>query len=253
MSEDAISAIKLKQQKMEKVSLLIGTFLVSLALSAQVSVGSIRGKVLDGDDDNNPMIGARVWVEAAGSQRIAVTDANGRFVIEALNPGVYNFYAKALMKDTVLITGVEVKGEGITTLDDISMFVSSEMIGVVIVKYERPLIPKEIQRIEITTDEIAHSPNIRNPKQLFVSMNSDIQMPEGTTDVIIRGSRPGDVIYYIDGVKCKDLNGIPGAAMRTMMGYTGGVPAKYGDTTGGVIALETKSYFDLYYAWKARQ
>ena len=27
---------------------------------------------------------------------------------------------------------------------------------------------------------------------------------------------------------------------------TGGLPARYGDVTGGVVAIETKSYFDLY-------
>jgi hypothetical protein len=29
--------------------------------------------------------------------------------------------------------------------------------------------------------------------------------------------------------------------------YTGGLPAKYGDTTGGVIVIETKSYLEDYY------
>jgi hypothetical protein len=26
--------------------------------------------------------------------------------------------------------------------------------------------------------------------------------------------------------------------------YSGGIPAKYGDCSGGVIVIETKSYFD---------
>jgi hypothetical protein len=30
-----------------------------------------------------------------------------------------------------------------------------------------------------------------------------------------------------------------------MVIYTGGIPAKYGDTMGGVVVLETKGYFDL--------
>jgi len=38
-----------------------------------------------------------------------------------------------------------------------------------------------------------------------------------------------------------------------MEAYTGGIPAKYGDTTGGVVILETLSYFDLYNAWLAGQ
>ena len=31
--------------------------------------------------------------------------------------------------------------------------------------------------------------------------------------------------------------------------YPGGLPAKYGDVTGGVVAIDTKSYFDL---WQQR-
>jgi hypothetical protein len=35
--------------------------------------------------------------------------------------------------------------------------------------------------------------------------------------------------------------------------YTGGLPAKYGDTLGGVVVMESKSYFDLYRAWQSEQ
>ena len=48
------------------------------------------------------------------------------------------------------------------------------------------------------------------------------------------------------------MGSIPGVAVQGLEAYTGGIPAKYGDTTGGVVVLETKGYCDLYYAWKAR-
>jgi len=35
--------------------------------------------------------------------------------------------------------------------------------------------------------------------------------------------------------------------------YTGGVPAKYGDCTGGVVVIETKNYLSLYQEWLATQ
>ena len=38
----------------------------------------------------------------------------------------------------------------------------------------------------------------------------------------------------------------PAVAISSYSVYTGGLPAKYGDTSGGVIEIETKSYFDLY-------
>ena len=42
------------------------------------------------------------------------------------------------------------------------------------------------------------------------------------------------------------LTGVPPDAINSMTVYTGGLPARYGDVTGGVVAIETKSYFDLY-------
>jgi hypothetical protein len=38
-----------------------------------------------------------------------------------------------------------------------------------------------------------------------------------------------------------------------MMVFTGGLPAKYGDTMGGAIVVETKGYFELYRSWLAAQ
>ncbi len=59
---------------------------------------------------------------------------------------------------------------------------------------------------------------------------------------------------YIDGVKQDDnLRGVPGSSIGSLTVYVGGVPAKYGDVTGGVVVIETKSYFDLYNQWKNTQ
>jgi hypothetical protein len=44
--------------------------------------------------------------------------------------------------------------------------------------------------------------------------------------------------------------GIPGQAIGSLKVYTGGVPARYGDLSGGVIVVETKSYFDLSQQYK---
>lgn len=235
-----------------RIKLLLAGLLLTGSVNAQVSLGTIKGQVMD-DETNESIPMARVWIEGDGNIRKDVANVEGKFVFDALKPGIYNVYAISSGKDTTVITAVEVKPESITDLGAIELFMSDGMLGVVPVIYEPKLIDKDVQKIIIKTEDITHSPNIRNPKALFVSMNSDIQMVEGTSDVIIRGSRPGDAVYYVDGVKSQDLNGVPGVGIGSMTGYTGGIPAKYGDTTGGVIVLETKSYFDLYYAWKARR
>jgi TonB-dependent Receptor Plug Domain. len=67
---------------------------------------------------------------------------------------------------------------------------------------------------------------------------------------MIRGARSGNMAYFIDGVKVNGVGKIPGAAIGGLTVYTSAIPAKYGDTSGGVIIMETKSYADLYRRWK---
>ncbi len=235
-----------------KIKITLAAIFCAGMVNAQVSLGTIKGQTVDAETKESiPM--SKVWIEGSGNINMKKADLDGKFTFDALKPGLYNVYAISFGKDTALIKAVEVKPEAITDLGNVNLHLSDGMLGVVPVIYVPKLIEKDVSKIMIKTEDIEHSLNIRNPKELFASMNSDIIIPEGTSDVIIRGSRPGDVIYYVDGVKSNDLNGVPGVGIGSMMGYTGGVPAKYGDTTGGVIVLETKSYFDLYYAWKAKQ
>ena len=57
--------------------------------------------------------------------------------------------------------------------------------------------------------------------------------------VNIRGSRGDATEYYIDGIKVRGSMGVPTSGIeRTVI--TGGVPAKYGDATGGIISVTTK-------------
>ena len=233
-----------------EIKLIIATLFCSGMVFAQVNLGTIKGKAIDEETGNTiPM--AKVWIEGQGNITRKVADVEGKFKFDALSPGIYNIYCTSTGKDTTTLFKVEVKPDGITDIGQVDLFASTITTGVVTFIYIEPLIKKDVSKISIPISDIENSPNIRNPKELFASFNSDIIIQEGSSDMIIRGSRPGDVVYYIDGVKVDDMNGIPGVGIGSMTGYTGGIPAKYGDTTGGVIVLETKSYFDLHYAWLA--
>ena len=225
--------------------------LLSGMVSAQVNLGSIKGTVIN--DENKVLPGAKVWVNMDGSMVGVKSDIDGNFSIEALKPGVYNLYAISSGMDTLKYTGVEVRPDQFTGLGEMQMQLKSFMGGVLEVKYIPNVLEVEIERMDIPLEDIENSPNIQNPMQMFADRDSNIKIDEATSQPIIRGSRPGDAVFYIDGVKSTSMGQIPGVAIGSMAAYTGGIPAKYGDTTGGVIILESKSYFDLYYRWKANQ
>ena len=235
-----------------KMTLLLLLISAAIIGSAQVTLGTIKGQVFD-KEEGKSIPNAAIFLEGQGYETKLRADLDGKFTFNALKPGIYNVEVYSIGKDTMRIKKIEVKPEAITNIGKIELVPNSKTLGKVEIVYTKPLIRKDVQKIEIGIEDIKHSPNIQNPKELFASMNSDVIIQEGSNDVIIRGSRPGDAVYFIDGVKANDLNGVPGVGIGSMTGYTGGIPAKYGDTTGGVIILETKSYFDLYYAWMATQ
>lgn len=232
--------------------IMIAIFFLGLGttLHGQVTTGTVHGRTTDFVTGVFvPRV--KVWIESDGKRTFAIADTLGRYKIDGVQPGVYNVYALASGYDTSMTLGVKVAPDALTGVD---LKMNGKSFGPVIVTWTPPLVDPNIPRIKIPTDYIAQSPQIRNPLALLAGYSSEIQLPEGGGgQVIIRGSRPGDAVYYIDGVKMTDMSSVPGVSIGGLEAYTGGIPAKYGDTTGGVIILETKSYFDLYNAWLVGQ
>ncbi len=56
----------------------------------------------------------------------------------------------------------------------------------------------------------------------------------------IRGSRSDATSYYVDGIKVRGGVGLPQKGTEQITVITGGVPAQYGDATGGIISVTTR-------------
>jgi Outer membrane receptor for ferrienterochelin and colicins len=56
----------------------------------------------------------------------------------------------------------------------------------------------------------------------------------------IRGARAEATVYIIDGVKVRGTTALPKSATAQVDVIMGGIPAKYGDVTGGIISITTK-------------
>jgi hypothetical protein len=119
---------------------------------------------------------------------------------------------------------------------------------------ERLVDPENTSKMPINRDVIKRLPGSKNAVDIAVSLSTDISKDENN-QMIIRGSRPGSSNVYIDGVKLESngAGGVPSLAIGDMEIYTGGVPAKYGDFTGGIVIMRTASYFDLLNEHEARQ
>ena len=249
---------KKNQMKKTKKAVLITSLLMAASVfftaqkvNAQGSYGEIRGRVWEDSTKAFGQPGANVFIKVGGEILGAATDVDGRFVIKPVSPGSYNLTVTFIGKDTIM-KPITVNPNMASFENDLVMTEGGITIGtgVVITSYREKLInPEETSVKSISYKDLKNNPNLRSPKKLLQTMTTDIVVSENGKDAYVRGGRSDATIYFVDGVKMSTIGNVPGAAIGSMTVYTGGVPAKYGDTTSGVVILETKSYFDLYNEW----
>lgn len=229
--------------------------LVSLPLLsfAQSSLGEVVGTIVL-KKDYTPLEGVKILTKSNGSVYRDVTGKDGRFRISAIPAGTYSFTA-IYFDDTLENILATVPIEGIENMGVIE-FYSKKTVTFSKVDVTPPFRLKvrygEPQVVEIRQADIEHRADKFNPKQFIASLTPGVQLTDDG-ELVFRGARKGDMVYIMDGVKLADVVGVPSAAIGNMKVYTGGIPAKYGDTTGGVVVMETLSYFDLYRDWERKQ
>jgi len=218
---------------------------------AQSVTGDIIGKVMNFNDDK-PLPNARAVVEDQDKKYYAMTDADGRFRISSVPVGKYTMYI-VYKADSLKGIPVDVPIEAYCNLGTISMNTNAvQTMKAVPVGTRIRLIYGELPVKELTSKDLVHNANKFDIKTLATSMSSEIKVDDDG-QLMFRGARKGDMIYILDGIKSNEVYSVPSCSINRMMVYTGGLPAKYGDTLGGAIVVETKSYFDLYRAYMSNQ
>jgi len=215
----------------------------------QQATGDILGTIIS-KKTNEVVIGAKAVVEDNGKKYQAMSDVDGRFRITEIPTGKYLlkiFY----FGDTMSNILCDVPIEAYCNLGIIEFESKIIALDVVTVKPKLKLIMGSLPVKELTSTEISKSPIKFDVKLMASSMSSEIRVDDDG-QLMFRGARKGDMIYVIDGIKCSEVFNVPSCSINRMMVYTGGLPAKYGDTLGGAIVVETKGYFDLYRAWAAQ-
>jgi hypothetical protein len=228
-----------------KAITLLASLLISLGMAAQTH-GEIYGKILD--ENKNPMAGVIVRAENNGVVVGAATDDRGVYRINGVEPGTYTLFCDLIGYSQLQVSNVLVKSDQISKLEDYTMATAIYGTGPVVIRAGKPLIDiNGGTAISLGASELKNNAaaNGGSLKAILTSMSSDIKTSDRGEELYFRGSRSGSVIYYIDGVKIygSPLN-IPSSGINNITVYTGGVPAKYGDSTGGYVIIDTKSFRD---------
>ncbi len=216
-------------------SLVAGLFV------AHAQNGEISGKVVDENGEGVPVANV-VLVDNKGisTGRGTNTDFDGNYSIKPLTPGKYNLQISYLGYAAQIQQGVVVSSDKATFIDVKLKPSSKELKEVEIVSYKVPLIDpgKTSSQNTVTAEEIANM-STKNVSDIAATTAGAFQSDQGK-GINIKGGRDEGTQYYIDGVKVTGVPTLPASSIEQLQVITGGVPAKYGDLTGGIVNITTK-------------
>ncbi len=219
---------------------LLGIFFLAATTSlyAQVGSGTLKGKLTD-SGTGEPLPFVNIVLQNGGAQVAGgATDFDGAYTIKPIPPGTYDVLVSYVGYNSKKIAGVRVNSDKITFLD-IQMDSGIKLEEFEVVEYEVPLIDKDGGSTggTVTREDITKMPG-RSATSIASTVGGVQETSTG--EVSIRGAREGNTFYYIDGIKVRGSTNLPKAAIEEVSVLTGGIPANYGDATGGIISITTR-------------
>lgn len=204
---------------------------------AQVGAGTVKGTVKDESGEPLPFVNVGLFQNGVAKGG-APTDINGKFIIQGVTPGEYDVEVTFVGYAPTKVTGVVVNSGKITFLDKLVLR-EGEMLDVVeVIEYEVPLINKDggSSGGTVTREDISKMAT-RSASGVAATVGGVVDDGGGLS---VRGSRSENTYYYIDGIKVRGSTNLPKSALQEVTVITGGLPASYGDVTGGVISITTR-------------
>ena len=218
-------------------------FTIGIVLSANLLVfsqsGALKGKVLD-KVTREPLPFVNIVVEVGGTNvGGSASDFDGNFMIKPIPPGKYDVKATYVGYKPTMYKGVAIAADQIQFLD-IEMESTAQLLETFeVIDYKVPLISKDqtTSGQSVTSEEIAKMPN--RSANSIASTVGGVFSADGERGRV-RGAREDATVMYIDGIRVRGSSNLPASAIEQVDVVLGGVPAQYGDATGGIINVTTK-------------
>lgn len=218
------------------------TILFASLGTAVFAQGSFIGGKLK-DEKGEPIINANVEASIGGIvQGRALTDYDGEYSIRGLNGGNYTVKFSYLGKESV-VQGISVAGDQGVTVNG-KIVTSNTLTGVTktVTRYVKPIIdPKNPGGRAIHTAAEIENTAGRNITDVAKLATQTVSTGGGLS---LAGGRNTATKYIVDGVQLNPgqtgfIDQAPGS-VEAITTFTSGIPAKYGDASGGLISITTK-------------
>jgi hypothetical protein len=228
---------------MKKVYLLLVAFVfLGFGLNAQDNGGTIKITLTDkANKETIPFANIVVYI---GKTQVAVatTDMDGVAYIKNLNAGKYNVkavyvgYQPQQQNDVQLQNGktayvnIALSNEGGVNLNE-----------VVVTEYAVALIDPDTKSGAVVDRETFQHVADKSVEGVIGMAAGVVVTDNGSSQQIqVRGARPNSTNYFVDGERSIGTNNLPQQAVEQMSVILGGLPAQYGDITGGAISITTR-------------
>jgi len=206
------------------------------------STGSIILTVTDAGDKSTIPFAAVAVMKAGAIINSGTTDIDGVVEIKPLDPGQYDVKVVELNHNDYTISNVEVT-PNVPVKISVQMINKSVTIKPVIVTFQRKAVDQSGHTNSgLPTEDIKANVNKGDINAMIGSTIPGFTQTDIGQPLHAAGTRTEENQMIIDGVKITvDQNGggLPQGMIGEINTYLSGVPAKYGDATGGIIEVNT--------------
>lgn len=184
---------------------LLVLIVLSLSISLHAATFAIKGTVINKKDRLHvPYLTIQVWGTTIGT----VTNDEGKFTIENINPGIYRIQASGVGYKTVVTPEFQITSHNADVNIEIEESIGEiSEVNIVASPFrknaESPLSNKKIGFREIEQSAGANR-DISRVVQSFPGVASN---PSGyRNDLIVRGGGPSENRYFLDGIEVPNIN-----------------------------------------------
>lgn len=238
---------------MRKIIFTIFIVIFSLTVfSAGNSGGSIKGKVIS-RESKEALIGATVKI-----QNLSVgttTDTEGNFILNGIEPGMYNLIISYVGYRNVVKTDVLVTPNKTTNiLVELTEEVYETADVTIKAGYFEDRIAGGISAIAFNTEEVKRSPGSANDvSRILMVLPSTAKVADNANDLAVRGGSPAENGFYIDNIPVPNINHFPNQGstggpigmlnidfVDNVDFYASGFSPSYGDRLSSIVSLKFK-------------
>ena len=201
------------------------------------TAGMLDGRVID-KSTKQPLIAVNIQI--VGTTTGGITDEEGYYQINNIRAGIYDVKFSMVGYKTVTMKKVNILADLRTRLD-VDMETSSVEMQDVVIVAKKPLIQKDQPFTAFSLSEIKLEKLPISTFQEVIALQPGVTM-EGN----VRGGKPNEVLFLLDGVPVQDYIGgglgaeLPRSSIGGMTIFTGGFEAEYGNAMSAIVNVVTK-------------